>query len=80
MTSVIREIYNDMMAKGLAVTPEYRELCRKNDMLLEKIRPLLGEETIEKLQNNQSDIVLQTNLEWFREGIRIGAAFMRELL
>lgn len=80
MTSVIQEIYNHLMAKGFAVTPEYRELCRENAALWDEIQPLLTKETVEKLMDSQNDMILRTNLDWFREGVRIGAAFMLEVL
>ena len=42
--------------------------------------PLIGQKMIDQIMSSQSDLSYHTNYEWFREGFRLGAALMLELL
>ena len=80
MTDILKQIYEDKFFARRPLTEEYQSLSEKDGILWEKARPLLGRELTDKIQNNQSDINYQTNFEWFREGFRLGASLMLELL
>lgn len=80
MTDIIKEIYEERFFGERHLSEEYRALEDKDSALWQKVRPLLGRELIDQMQNSQSDINYQTNYEWFREGFRLGAGLMRELL
>ena len=80
MASVIYRIYEHIISKDYQVSQEYRDLYKKEDKVWDKARPLLSKELIEELQNSQGDVQMQSNLDWFREGIRVGMSLMLELL
>ena len=80
MNDMLKQIYKDKFFSSRPLTEEYQTLADKDCTLWEKARPLLGQELIDQIQDNQSDINYQTNYEWFREGFRLGASLMLELM
>ena len=80
MTDVLKQVYKDKFFARRPLTEEYQSLAEKDGILWKEARPLLGRELMDKIQNSQSDINYQTNYEWFREGFRLGASLMLELL
>lgn len=79
MTDIIKEIYKERFFGERPLSEEYRALEDKDSALWQKVRPLLGRELIDQMQNSQADITYQTNYEWFREGFRLGASLMPEV-
>ncbi len=80
MTDILKELYEERFYTHWRATPEYRTLTQKEDELWEQVRPMLGQKMIDQLMSSQSDVSYQTNYEWFREGFRLGASLMLELL
>lgn len=80
MTDILKELYEERFYTHWQTTPEYRKLADKEAALWEQAKPLLGQKLIDQLSNSQSDVSYQTNYEWFREGFRLGASLVLELL
>ena len=80
MTDIIELIYDDISMDGGITSRELRDLYRKMDAQWQKVEPLLGSETTEKLQSYIARIEGQATLEWFREGFRVGLSLAKEVL
>lgn len=80
MTDIIKELYEERFYTNWRATPEYQALADREDELWEQVKPLIGQKIIDQLMGSQSDLSYQTNYEWFREGFRLGASLMLELL
>lgn len=80
MTDILKELYEERFSTHWRTTPEYRALARKEGELWEQVKPLLGQKMIDQLMDSQSNVSYQTNYEWFREGFRLGAGLILELL
>lgn len=80
MTSILKELYEERFYANWQVTPEYQALADKEGELWEQVKPLIGRKMIDRLLDIQSDLAYQGNYEWFREGFRLGASLMLELL
>lgn len=80
MTDIIESIYENISMDGGIVSAEYRERYRRARVLWDSVQPVLGTEMIEKLKECYFDAEEQSNLDWFREGIRIGLSLMMEVL
>lgn len=79
MTDIIERIYHDISMDNNLYSKECRELYGRADTLWNSVLPLLGKETVEKLQEVYLDLEVQTTLEWFREGVRTGLSLAQEL-
>lgn len=80
MTDIIKVLYAAHCAADRPLSEECLKLIQEDDKLWEKVKPLIGREAIDELLYSSSDIAYQTNYEWFREGFRLGAGLMLELL
>ena len=80
MTDILKGLYEQRFYANWQATPEYRELADKEAALWEQVKPLIGRKVIDQIQDSHSDINYQTNYEWFREGFRLGASLILELL
>ena len=80
MTDIIKALYAARCAADLPLSEECLKLIQEDGKLWEKVKPLIGREAIDELLYSSSDIAYQTNYEWFREGFRLGAGLMLELL
>lgn len=80
MTDIIESIYENISMDGGIVSAEYRERYRRARVLWDSVQPVLGTEMIEKLKECYFDAEEQSNLDWFREGIRIGLSLVLEVL
>ena len=80
MTDIIKELYDSALYTDRAPSEELLALRAEESKLWEKIEPLLGLETMDKLTDVQASIDNEKNLTWFREGFRLGASLMLELL
>lgn len=80
MSDIIKELFESPLYTDRAPSKELLALRAEELELWEKIEPLLGLETMDKLNDIQASIDNEKNLTWFREGFRLGAGLMRELL
>ena len=80
MTDILKELYEERFYNNWQITPEYQELNDKETALWEQVKPLIGQKIIDQLTSSQSDVTYQSNYEWFREGFRLGAGLILELL
>lgn len=80
MSDILEDLfYNKFMAEYEPTSVE-RGFRRKIQQHWEAIDPLISAEKREEMQNFQSAAETDANLSWFREGFRLGAALMLELL
>lgn len=80
MTDQLKEIFETKFDTIRPISPEYSELWDKEIKFMDTLRPILGTETVDKIDDLYVDIAYQTNYEWFCEGFRLGASLMLELL
>lgn len=80
MSDIIEQIYNGMLSRNHDYSLEDKDLLRRDAELWNLAAPVLGREMVDALQDSQSNIALQTNLNWFREGIRVGLSLVLEVL
>ena len=80
MTDIIKELYNSALYMDRAPSEELLALRTEELELWSKIEPRLGLEMMDKLTDVQASIDHEKNLTWFREGFRLGAGLMLELL
>ena len=80
MSDIIEEIYNGMLARNHDYSLEDQDMLRRDAELWDRASPALGHEMVDALQDSQSRIALHTNLNWFREGIRVGLSLVIEAL
>ena len=78
MTDILKELYFNYYEGAHGPTAEYREACKKESEYWDKLP--LSEEELYELQRRQSDMVTASSIEWFREGFRLGASLMLELM
>lgn len=80
MNDILEELYMDYFLEQYKPSPETRAATRKEGEALGKLLPGLGGDTVEELQARQSETLISSNLDWFREGFRLGVALMMEVL
>lgn len=78
MRDTIKELYEYSRLTWGAQSEECKALEEQNCVLWEKVRPLLGMQTIDELMDGCANLSWQMNYEWFREGFRLGVALMLE--
>ena len=79
MTDILRELYDSDQSFSGEPTEKLRELGRQECELWEAVKPLIGLEMIDKINNAQSATWSEENFIWFRKGFRLGAALILEL-
>lgn len=77
MRDTLKELY-EYARLTRALSEEYKALEEQNGALWDKVRPLLGMQTVDELMDSYADLSWQMNYEWFREGFRMGVALMLE--
>lgn len=80
MTDILKEIYFKHYLESHKPSPEYRSACRKQEEMLDGLLPELSGRDRDTMYAWQADVLLLSNLDWFREGFRLGASLMLELL
>lgn len=80
MTDTLRELYNRDQSLSEVTTEELRALRGEERELWEAVKPLIGLEMIDKINNAQAASIDEVNFIWFRKGFRLGASLMLELL
>ena len=80
MNDILEELYVDYFLEQYKPSPETRAATRKEGEALGKLLPGLGGDTVEELQARQSETLISSNLDWFREGFRLGVSLMMEVL
>lgn len=80
MRDILRELYEMDRSQPKVSTEELRTLRRKEIELWEAVKPLIGPEMIDDINNAQAATIHEVNFVCFREGFRLGASLMLELL
>ena len=80
MQNLLKELYKEYYSGSYKPTAEYFALTQKEQDLWDRVEPLIGQETAERLQDSQGEISDELSYGWFREGIRVGVLLMLELL
>jgi len=80
MTDMLEMIYNSDAFFERPPSEKYFALSREESKVWEKIRPLIGRELSDELNAALTQSAQQANLDWFRQGFRLGASLMLELM
>ncbi len=80
MSDIIKELFESPLYIDRAPSEELLALRAAELELWDKIQTLIGLETLDKLTDIQASIGNEKSLTWFREGFRLGASLMLELL
>ena len=80
MPDILKELFNSSFYDERSVPEKLQPLRDKEAELWEKVLPILGMETVDALNDADGAVVDALNLHWFREGFRLGAGLMLELL
>ena len=80
MTDILEELYFQYFDEAHNPSPAYRAACKEETALWDKLMPNISKAELEEIQAKQAEIFTITNLEWFREGFRLGAALMLEAM
>ena len=76
MTDILREI----CLGNYEPQPDFHPAGKKIDRLWERATEVLGPETVNALLMSGHEAVLEEKIDMFREGFRLGAQLMLELL
>ena len=80
MTDILKELFDSPFYSRCGPPEELRALYQQESELWEKLVPELSPEALDSLNAAQADIARADNLQWFREGFRLGASLMLHLL
>lgn len=80
MTDIIKEIFESPLYMDRVPSEELLALRAEECELWDKIQPLIGLEMMDKLTDIQASIDNEKSLTCFREGFRLGAGLILELL
>ena len=82
MASALRELYDNLRAMGAEADEnvEKTPLSEKDNELWEKVKPILGLRVIDELMDSRAALSYESDFDWFREGFRLGAALMLEVV
>lgn len=80
MTDILEALYKSYFLENHKASPEYRAASRTEEKMLDKLLSGVSEDDREELRAWQADSLMLSNIDWFREGFRLGAALMLELL
>lgn len=80
MTDILKELFDSPLYIDRAPSEELLALRAEESKLWDKIQPLIGLEIMDELNDVQAGIDNEKNLTWFREGFRLGAGLILELL
>ena len=78
MIDVLKELYLNYYEGLLKPSAEYREACQKESDFYDALD--LSEETLDKLRRIEVDLSTALSVDSFREGFRLGASLMLELM
>lgn len=80
MTDILEEIFNSPVYDNYDKSPELDALIKKEIALWDQLKPVIGLNAIDEIHNVQAQIAHHIDLESFRQGIRLGAALVLELI
>ncbi len=80
MTDILKELFESPFYDEDEPTEKLKALCEKESALWNEALPILGLDTIDKITNVQAAIAHEINLDWFRQGFRLGASLILELM
>ena len=78
--SILNDIYNCRYEVNRPPTTDYRALCRELEEMWEQVKAAVGFELVDKLQTKEAELCEQQEERAFRDGFRLGAGLMAELL
>ena len=78
--SILNDIYNCCYEVNRPPTADYRALCRELYEMWAQIEAAVGYELVDKLQSKEADLLELREERAFRDGFRLGAGLMVELL
>ena len=78
MTDILKELYLDYYEGKHTPSADSRKVCRAETDFWNRLN--LSEEVLSELQIKEADVITEANIDWFREGFRLGASLMLELL
>ena len=79
MKDILKDLYINHFIEAHEPSPEYWEARRLEAALQNQLMAGLTREESDRLTGRQADLELVSNLEWFREGFRLGVLLMLEL-
>lgn len=77
---ILQDIYLGNYRVDPTMTAKEREITSKSAPLWEKAYEAMGEEAADQLSDYIGELLLETCLSRFREGFRLGALLMLELI
>ena len=83
MSDILKELFNSPFYddRDDRKLPEKLQTLRDQEIdLWERLQPILSPKDINEIENTQNAITYELNLHWFREGFRLGAGLILELL
>ena len=80
MTDILKELFESPFYGGCDPSETLTALRKRETELWDQLLPVLGLETIDEINDTQGAIAHEINLQWYREGFRLGASLMLELL
>ena len=78
--SILTDIYNGRYEVDRPLTADYQALCREAEEMWEQVKTAVGLELVDKLQSMEADLCELQEERAFRDGFRLGAGLMAELL
>lgn len=76
MQDLLREIFDNIYVEKVPGRPMTREECRTWD----KAQVILGEDFLDQMIHSQSRSITEEQYDYFREGFRLGARLILELM
>ena len=80
MTDILEYLYYAQYLESHKPSEECMTASRKMNELLDRLCPELSGERRDELWNQQAELLTEANLGWVREGFRLGASLLLELL
>lgn len=80
MTDILEELYFQYFDEAHKPSPAYKAACKEEIALWNKLLPDISRAELEQIQAKHAEIFTIANIEWFREGFRLGVALMLETL
>lgn len=80
MTDILKELFESTFYDEDEPTEKLKALNEKESALWAEVLPILGLDTVDEITNVQAAIAHEIDLDWFRQGFRLGASLMLELL
>ena len=80
MQDILKSLYTGSFTAQPAPNTQYFQQANQVEDLWEKVRELIGEDLLEELRAAENSIQFEHNFNWYREGFRLGALLMLELV